>query len=69
MKITKEQAKQIICCFFHTIDSIYGGSYHHIGDGDGISKSDAEKIMEIMKQHSDSFFKEIGHNFNGIEIE
>lgn len=31
------------------IDAHYGVSYHHIGDGDGISKEMADKLREFMR--------------------
>ena len=57
MEITKEDSKEINNLFFEIIDSIYGSSPHHIGDGDGISTENADRIRELYKKYSISYFK------------
>ncbi|MDD5358265.1 MAG: hypothetical protein PHX80_03910 [Candidatus Nanoarchaeia archaeon] len=45
-------AESIVKQFFNLIDAHYGMSLHHIGDGDGISKEDADEIRKLYASYA-----------------
>ena len=60
MIINKADAEDMCSLFIDMVDSIYGSSVHHIGDGDGIEKKNADRIRELLSKYKDSYYKDDG---------
>ena len=44
----EREHEEAVWAFLEVIDAHYGASYHHIGDGDGITLENADKIRALI---------------------
>jgi hypothetical protein len=57
LNIPDDEKNKIVALVFHIVDAVYGGSYHYIGDGDGIGDGDAKEIKKYLDKYSDKYWK------------
>ena len=58
MKVQHNDAEAMACAFFELIDAHYGGSIHHIGDGDGLSEDQVKIIKDLYVKYKDAYWKD-----------
>ncbi len=59
-KETREQKLERM--FRNLVDTTYGMAYHHIGDGDGLTKAEAAEMVEFLKTPDQSDWLNKGAN-------